>query len=472
MTTPSEKPARPAPPSAEDEVGEGFKEIHRIKSGPFSRNFALARISVTAGARVATHALGALFMDKKSARISRDKMWGEQLDMIVEELGRLKGSLMKAGQFISMYGDYFFPPKLNKILKHLQADSPPISWGEMEKHLSTELGPDRMARLEVDPKPFAAASLGQVHLARIKGRPGQFCVKIQYPHIAKAIDSDLRSLKTLLAIMGRGEHGERYDEMMQEFRDVLKRELDYKLEREAMETFRARLAGDQRFVIPEAPVEFCTGRILTTSFEAGHSPGDPEVANLPQSRRNSLGGALLELYFIEIFGLGFVQTDPHFGNYKIRIGQGQGDDRLVLLDFGSMRVFPKDFVNHYADYVRGAYDQDKARIIAAATSMRLLLPTDPASVRNELCELACIFMEPLRQSDKPANERVATEELENLPHLIAAKTRRLIERIGMRPPPREILLLDRKLLGIFVFLATLRALVPGQEIINRYIPRS
>lgn len=459
---------------ADEVVGEAVKEvreIREIRATSLGRTLALTKVSVTAGAKLAAHSLGALFMDKREARRSREKLIEQQIDLIVEELGRLKGSLMKAGQFISMYGDYFFPPKLNKILKHLQADSPPVTWAEMEKHVRAELGDARMAKLEIDPKPYAAASLGQVHLAKIKGDPRQYCLKIQYPNIAKAIDSDLRNLKTLIAILGKGEHGDRYEEMMTEFREILVRELDYKLEREAMENFRARLKDDLRFVIPEAPPEFCTGRILMTTFEAGCSPADASVLALPQSRRNAIGGALLELYFIEIFGLAFVQTDPHFGNYKIRIGETQDSDRLVLLDFGSMRRFDQKFVSHYASYVRGAYDKDKERIVQAAIDMRLVLPSDSEAVKDELYDLACIFLEPLRQSDKHASDRVAIEELEHMPHLIAAKTRRLIEKIGMRPPPREILLLDRKLLGIFVFLATLRALVPGREIVERHVPK-
>ena len=227
MSKPSEKPKtgddRPA------------NEISGITSTSLGRSFALAKVSVTAGAKVATTAIGSLFVDRREAKRRRDRMIEEQLDLFVEELGKLKGSLMKAGQFISMYGDYFLSPKLNKILKHLQADSPPVSWAEMDKHLTAELGPERRAKLEVDPKPYAAASLGQVHLAKIKGDPRSYCVKIQYPNIAKAIDSDLRNLKALIAVLGKGEHGDRYQEMMVEFRSVLTRELDYKLEREAME---------------------------------------------------------------------------------------------------------------------------------------------------------------------------------------------------------------------------------------------
>lgn len=454
-----------------DKTKKNEREIQEIRSTKLGRTLALTKVSVTAGAKIAAHSIGALFMDKQEARRAKARLIEEQVDLIVDELGRLKGSLMKAGQFISMYGDYFFPPKLSKILKHLQADSPPVTWTEMEKHVRAELGDARMAQLEIDPKPYAAASLGQVHLARIRGSDRQYCIKIQYPNIAQAIDSDLRNLKTIVALLGKGEHGERYEEMMAEFKEILLRELDYRLEREAMETFRIRLKDDPRFVIPEAPEGFCTTRILMTSFEAGCSPADPTVAALPQSRRNALGGALLELYFIEIFNLRFVQTDPHFGNYKIRIGEKPEDDRLVLLDFGSMRTFDPKFVSHYSSYVRGAYDKDRSRIVQAATDMRLILTSDSEAVRDELYDLACIFLEPLRQSDKHASERIAIEELESMPHLIAAKTRRLIEKIGMRPPPREILLLDRKLLGIFVFLATLRALVPGREIVERYVPK-
>lgn len=431
------------------------------------RSLKILSLTVKAGARAATHAVGTLFSDKATARQRRDAFMTAQFDDIVEELGKLKGSLMKVGQLISMYGDYFFPPKFNKILKHLQADSTPVSWAALDRQLTQELGADYKSRLNVDETAYAAASLGQVHLAKIPDDERQLCVKVQYPGIDSAVESDLRALKPLLKLFRSG-HGARFDDLLAEFRLMLETELDYIQERTALDAFRSALKSDVRYSLPESIPEFCTRRVLTTSFMPGVAPDDPTVVNLPQSRRNMLGGALLDLYFFEIFTMRNVQTDPHFGNFRVQVGAADGADTLVLLDFGSMRRVSDTFAKIYGEYIAGAYVRDEQRVINAALSMGLLVDSDGPAVRRELFELTGVLMEPLRiaESGKTTGRE---RELEDMPDLIAAKTRRFVDKIGMRPPPRELLLLDRKLLGVFVFLATLRALVPGREIIGRYV---
>jgi predicted unusual protein kinase regulating ubiquinone biosynthesis (AarF/ABC1/UbiB family) len=444
--------------------------IEAVPSSVFGRSLALFRLSAAAGASAVGYAAKSLVAGRKGRRARRDAQIEAQLARVVEELGRLKGSLMKVGQLASMYGDYFLPPKLSRILRHLQADSPPLAWPEVEAALRRELG-ERLNGLTVDREPLAAASLGQVHKARYQGMPEPLCLKVQYPGMDAAIASDLTALAGLLKLFGRGPYRRRFAGIQAELSDLLRRELDYHQERLALDTFRRELAGDLRYRVPKSVPELSTGRVLAATFQDGVAPDDPQVLALPQSRRNALGTALLELYFREIFTLGLVQTDPHFGNYKVELGGDGEPDRLVLLDFGSMRAFPPEFVAVYGAYVGAAYREDRPGVVQAAIKLGLLQADDPEPVRGELVDLACLFMEPLRYGDKSEADQVrAIQHLEELPTLIAAKTRRLIERLELRPPPREMLLLDRKLMGIFVFLATIRALVPGRELIDRYLP--
>lgn len=444
------------------------RSLDRVQTSSIGRSLTLMKLTVTAGAKAAGHAVGSMFVDKRTKRARRDAMVADQFDRIVEELGKLKGSLMKAGQLVSMYGDYFFPPKFNKILKHLQADSTPLAWSAIRRQLAGELGTRGLAGLAVEETPFAAASLGQVHLARRPGDDRQLCVKVQYPGIDLAVDSDLRSLRPLLSLLRLGEHGERFDDLIEEFRTMMLRELDYVAERQAMEAFRAALAGDRRYVIPETVAEVSSSRVLTSTFQPGVSPDDPAVLDLSQARRNALGGALVDLFFFEIFQMRQVQTDPHFGNFRVQVGASAENDRLVLLDFGSMRDFSPSFTTVYGEYVAGAFLRDRRRVVEAATQMGLLLPSDGEDVRTELFELTGILMEPLKIAEA-AGAKQTLDDLEDFPRLISAKTRRFIDKIDRRPPPRELLLLDRKLLGVFVFLATLKALVPGRQIIGKYV---
>src|SRR5689334_14830078 len=95
------------------------ERLHKIKSGALSRGLALARVSVSAGARAASHAVGSLFASEEEKTESFKAMLKGQINMLAKELGQLKGSLMKVGQLISVYGEHFLPPELNNALKSL-----------------------------------------------------------------------------------------------------------------------------------------------------------------------------------------------------------------------------------------------------------------------------------------------------------------------------------------------------------------
>src|SRR6185437_1107551 len=140
--------------------------LSRIKSGALSRGMALARASVSAGARVASHAVGNLFAseDEKPERFK--DMLISQVESLSRELGQLKGSLMKVGQLLSMYGEHFLPAEANALLKSLQSQSPPLEWKAIEKVIRKQLTPAQLTTVEIDPEPMASASLGQVHRAR------------------------------------------------------------------------------------------------------------------------------------------------------------------------------------------------------------------------------------------------------------------------------------------------------------------
>ena len=146
----------------------GRKKLKTIREGAFSRSMALARMGVTMGARAAGQAIGTL-LDSPDERKSRAKeILMEQAQLLAGELGRLKGSVMKMGQMLAMVGDAFLPPEAAAALKTLQSDSPPLEWSKIEAQLRKQIAPERLAELEIDPESFAAASLGQVHLARRK----------------------------------------------------------------------------------------------------------------------------------------------------------------------------------------------------------------------------------------------------------------------------------------------------------------
>ena len=166
-------------------------KLNKIKTSLLSRSLSIAKLGINAGIKYA---------GSKITQQNSDDMLISQAQLITGQLGELKGSLMKAGQMLSMYGEYFFPPQANQILKTLQSESPAIEWNVMQGYLKNYIGEELFNELIIDPEPIGCASLGQVHKAQIKTSQKWIALKIQYPDLDKAIDSDIKALKTILKI--------------------------------------------------------------------------------------------------------------------------------------------------------------------------------------------------------------------------------------------------------------------------------
>src|SRR5699024_8689330 len=160
---------------------------------------------------------------------------------------------------------------------------------------------ERRAELEIDPQPLAAASLGQVHRGRRKADGRELCIKIQYPHLADAIDSDIRTLRRIMRVARIVPRGVDLDAIMAEVREMIYHEVDYNRELRLTREFGQRLATDDRFVVPEVFPEYSGDNVLVTSYEAASHVQSDAVQQLSQTRRNRLAENALHLLFTEFF---------------------------------------------------------------------------------------------------------------------------------------------------------------------------
>ncbi len=263
--------------------------LKSIKSSPLSRGLALAKVTVSAGTRAASHALGNLFGDEGGKEDRLKEMLTAQMDLLSRELGKLKGSVMKVGQMLSMYGEHLLPPEANQLLKSLQNQSPPLAWEAIEKQLKRQLGAEKLALLDIEQEPHASASLGQVHRAVIRATGERIALKIQYPGVDQAIESDLAALRSLLTVSKLIPKGPKYDELFKEVRQMMHQEVDYSKELTATDEFRELFAEDGLVIVPRTYPEFSAKRVLATSFEEGVSMESAEVLALSQERRNAIG---------------------------------------------------------------------------------------------------------------------------------------------------------------------------------------
>ena len=449
--------------------------ISSLKTKPLERNMALTRLGLGAGAKIAAHSLANIFRGENRRTQADREFYERQAQILADELGKLKGSVMKAGQMLSLYGQYFLPEEAVAVLSQLQDDTPPVKWSVVAPVLEKSLGRARMAELDIDESPIAAASLGQAHKARRRKDGLELCVKIQYPGVADAIESDIRTLSRLLLMTRLTPKELDLTPVFAEVREMLLREVDYKSERRFTEEFASRLAGDARFAVPQVIAEYSSDMVLTTTFEKGVSVRDESVQALSQERRNQLSWAFLELFLIEFFDWGMVQSDPHFGNYRIR-PDARGGDQIVLLDFGATRVYPRSFVSNYAGIVGGAMAHDRERIIKGANAIGLMKEGFPPAVLDAFSQMCELIVEPFdlhEQGRTPPWLLNARGEYRwhdsDLPMRTGKVAAMNALSVYFRVPPREIVFLHRRLAGVFIMLATLGAELNARDLLLRYL---
>ena len=166
-----------------------MKELSKLNTGFFKRNLILAKMASQLGKEF-------FFSSEKEVSNKLGRYLQNKMGSLTEDLGQLKGSLLKAGQILSLYGKELLPPEVENLLEELQSQSSFLSWGQISKQLT----PKVLEELVISKSPIAAASIGQVHKAIDKetGKK-EYALKIQYKNIQRVIDLDLKALKMLLS---------------------------------------------------------------------------------------------------------------------------------------------------------------------------------------------------------------------------------------------------------------------------------
>lgn len=436
----------------------------------------MAKAGFLAGAKYATASAGTLFTAKDKRDERRKEILSARAQELVEELGSLKGSVVKIGQMMALFGEHFLPEEVTTALHTLENQTTALEWPAIERHLKRQLGEVKLAELEIEQQPLGAASLAQVHKAVRKSDGKELCLKIQYPGVANAIDSDMRALVRLLKLSRLVPMTEQFNMWLDEVREMLKREVDYDLEAHTTRHFRAALASDTRFIVPEIVPEFSTHNIMCMTFERGIGVNDPAVLELSQTRRNFIGRAIMELCCREVFEWNKMQTDPNFGNYLLRIGETPEQDQIVLLDFGAIRDFDNEVLGPGREMIRASFYHDTDRLIRALNALDFLARSAPRKLLEDFSELCFEAVEVLQDPDRyPPPASVLNDSGEycwgksNLPNRIMNRAGRNALSVHFDVPPKEFIFLARKLLGAYTFLHVIESEVRGNTILEPFI---
>ncbi len=266
---------------------------------------------------------------------------------IFDAMTRMKGAFMKLGQMLSLQA-HTLPEPYVRRLADLQWEAPPMHATLMRMQFRNELGryPEEVFDgFERDA--FAAASLGQVHGARLKTGEA-VAVKIQYPGIDRSIESDFANLKAMLSTirLSREQYGEVW-EAVEEIRTHFAREVDYGQEAETIDEFRRLLRDRDDVRIPRVYRDFSARRVLTMERLEGKHLRDWLRAKPSQEERDETATRLLDLFFRQALDFALLHADPHPGNYLFMEG-----GRIGLLDFGCSKKFEPAFVEQHKELFR------------------------------------------------------------------------------------------------------------------------
>ena len=455
------------------------------KKKPAFRTKALGRsLSVSvAGLRAG----GALAMDSAVSKVigrSEDDPQSEfarrEAQRFAAELGRLKGTYVKIGQMLALFGEHFLPPVLVEALRDLSDQTEPLHWDALESFVRDSLG-ERFAELEVDPEAIAAASLAQVHLAKIRATGEWICIKVQYPGLADMIDSDFDAVVKMLVLARWVKSGRDLDSWMESLRSHLHNEIDYGREAALTENMAGLVAGlhpdGVHYHVPVLHRQYCTDDVLAMEFIEGYPVTDPAVTSLSQERRNDLARAMLELFFYELYDWGLLQTDPNFGNYLLRLDdrrKKEADDELALLDFGSVLDCSDEFLHHLRGTIAASQQQDVPGIVDGLIGLGCLQPDASEEGRQMFADFCLHLLEPLRPADE-----LPPEYLNEQGEYCWGRSR-LMKRAGKQAaasvasrhftaPSRDFALIARKLTGVFNFIEVLDAQFNACEMIEAHV---
>lgn len=374
---------------------------------------------------------------------------------IIQTMGELKGAMMKLGQMISISEDMFLPKEITDLFRDLQKNSPSMPTEEVRKMIleNFKKTPEELF-LEFDIKPVAAASIGQVHRARL--HTGEVvAVKIQYPKIVNAIKYDFQNLHKIDKLVHLlYANKPNIDNMIAELKTSLLEECNYLHEMEQLQYFKEQYKEKfPMIVIPAVHPEFCSEQILTMEWVEGDS--FEESLHYTDEQKNFLGTSLYESYLYSLFELKRLHTDPQNGNYLFK------PDKIIILDFGSTREFDHDFVVDYAGLLM-SLEEDRLDIYSTiAKKLDMFKPDEEEEMLARHYRLIKDLYEPYTLP--------GTRPISDLnPFQLFKDFLKDINFKGRKSPRQEFLMLDRATFGLFAKLKGWRSEINWMEGRNKF----
>lgn len=319
----------------------------------------------------------------------------ERIRMALSALGP---TFIKFGQVLSTRPD-LLPGPLIEELRKLQDKAPPFPVAEVERVLVEELGkPVSEFYTEFDPKPLAAASMAQVHRARLASGE-RVVVKVQRPDISRVLQNDLGILQTLAALIE-----ERIPEsrpyrplgLVEEFEKAILRELDLTRELYYLKRFATLLADDPNSYVPRVHEDLCTSRVITMEYIDGIKVDQLAEIDRAGIDRNAIAENGTRLVLRQVFEFGIYHADPHPGNFFVL-----ADGRICLVDYGMVGRVDPERVDELLTFMVAVLTNDMNRMVRLFNDMGIIDDqVDVRGLKSETGEFVARFSDlPLRRLD-------------------------------------------------------------------------
>jgi predicted unusual protein kinase regulating ubiquinone biosynthesis (AarF/ABC1/UbiB family) len=298
------------------------------------------------------------------------------------------GVMIKVGQFLSSRLDVL-PAEITETLADLQDEVPAEDFADIRSLAESELGAVLGEKYDwFDPEPLAAASLGQVHRARLKPGSGEVfrnvVVKVQRPSISSIVEVDLSALQRvgnwLMKYKPIREHAD-VPELMREFGETIRDEINYLKEADNARVFFSNFKKDKKVRVPRVVTSLTTLKVLTLEDVYAIKITDYEEISRVGIDRSEVARKLLDTYLVQIFEDGFFHADPHPGNLfvtPIPSGEGAREKqtrwKLTFVDFGMVGHVPENLRTSLRETLIAIGTRDAARLIKSYQSLGFILP--------------------------------------------------------------------------------------------------
>jgi predicted unusual protein kinase regulating ubiquinone biosynthesis (AarF/ABC1/UbiB family) len=420
----------------------------------------LAGMTLSVAGQFARGRLAGAVLPRGAARQARRQAAAIAGQRITRTLGELKGAAMKVGQMASMARDVL-PEELSSALTALQRDAPPMDYPVIEAQIEREF--ERPVELLFDHferEPFASASIGQVHRARTDdGR--EVVVKVQYPGVDEAVDSDMLQLKLALRASGLLRvNRAALDATFEEIRVRMHEELDYCNEADNVRAFHRFHRRHPFVVVPQVVGERSAQRVLTLTYEPGDPPLSLSELGYTAAERDLCAEHLWRALDAQAFELGRIHADPNPANFAFR-----RDGTVVMYDFGCTKELAPEVLPNYVELMRLGIARDYAAVDAHLVRMGMRDPEQgppPFELYERVRDFALPFIHGRPDIDF-SQLRLDREALSSIMPVMFQEMRRF-------QPASELVFFERAVGGHCAMLRKMGATVPVQRILAERVP--